>query len=97
MPYLKTPIAIYPSTIHSRIAAQKGCFTLHGSDPRSFAHIFEGYPLIATGRLRKYRVPKDNVPGLLRDLLDMGISYASLFPDFDGLARELRYAFRIEP
>jgi hypothetical protein len=97
VPYLRVPVAIYPSTSHPRIAAQRGCFTLHGSDPRSFESIFENDPLITNERLRQYRIPKNKVTSLFEELSNMGISYASLFPDLDGLAKELRYAFRIEP
>jgi hypothetical protein len=94
---LETPIAIYPPTIHARIASQRGCFTLHGSDPLSFEKIVAAQSLITSGYLKKYRVPKEHVPSLFRELSDLGITYASLFPDLDGLSKELRYSFRIRP
>ncbi len=97
MPYLRTPIAIYPATIHARIAAQRGCFTLHGSDQRSFEKIFAGDTLITGGSLKKYRIPRKDVTPIFRELSNLGIAYASLFPDFDGLAKELRYGFGIKP
>lgn len=94
---LEKPIAIYPPTIHARIAAQRGCFTLHGRDTRSFEDIFASDPLIVGGRLRKYRIPKEKVRGMFQELSKLSITYASLFPDFDGLAKELRYSFCIDP
>ena len=92
---LELPSAIYPSTIHARIAAQKGCFTLHGSDTRDFESIFDGEPLIDSERLLKYRIPKEKVLEIYQNVWDLGITYATLFPDLDGLAEDLKYSFRI--
>lgn len=93
--FLKTPVAIYPSTIHSRMSSQRSCFTLHGSDSRDIETIFADEPLVTNERLIRYRVPKKSIPDLLEQIVESGVSYGSLFPDFDGLARELRYSFGI--
>ncbi len=93
--YLELPVSIYPSTVHSRISSQRSCFTLHGGDIRAFEAIFEGKPLMEDKKLIKYRIPKVAVPGILRELSDLGISHGAVFPDLDGLARELRYGFGI--
>lgn len=93
--YLELPTSIYPSTVHSRISSQRSCFTLHGSDPRDFEAIFDGEPLIEGKKLTKYRIPKKAVPDILGELSDLGITHGAVFPDLDGLARELRYSFGI--
>ena len=93
--YSELPIAIYPSTVHSRIKAQKGCFTLHGSDKRDFETIFKD-TLIKRERLIKYIIPKDKIINFHNELNDAGISYSILFPDLDGLAKELKYQFGIK-
>ena len=47
-------------------------------------------------QLVKYRIPKKEVESVFRELSELGITRAALFPDLDGLARELRYRFGIE-
>jgi len=96
IPYLEPPVAIYPSTIHARISSQKGCFTLHGHDERDFESIFAGRPLLTERRLIKYRIPIDKAQHIFRELWSLGITFASLYPDLDGLARELKYGFGIK-
>ena len=96
MPYLELPAAIYPSTVHARMSSQRGCFTLHGRDDRDFESIFSGKLLITEKQLIKYRIPKENVESVFRELSELGITRAALFPDLDGLARELRYSFGIK-
>jgi hypothetical protein len=39
--------------------------------------------------LKKYQISPRKRDSLLRDLMLLGISYATLFPDLDGLSREL--------
>jgi hypothetical protein len=95
IPYLEYPTAVYPSTIHSRIKSQKGCFTLHGSDRRDFEAIFANRALIKENQLIKYVIPKEKIEGFFSELNDFGITYSNLFPDLDGLAKELKYQFKI--
>lgn len=94
--YLEFPTAIYPSTIHSRIAAQRGCFTLHGNNKRDFESIFAKHPLITDHYLIKYLIPKGRIRSISRELANLGVTYSTLFPDFDGLASELKSAFGIK-
>jgi hypothetical protein len=94
--YLEYPSAIYPSTIHGRIAAQKACFTLLGSDKRDFESIFANHSLMTDGYLVKYRIPAGRVQAIWRELSDLGVTYSTLFPDLDGLAKDLKSAFGIE-
>ena len=96
MPYLELPAAIYPSTVHARVTSQRSCFTLHGNDKRDFEDIFRGKSLIIEKQLIKYRIPKEYVDKVFSELSDLGITYAALFPDLDGLARELRCGFGIK-
>lgn len=93
--YLEKPIAIYPSTIHSRISSQKGCFTLHGNDKRDIQSIFTKDELITKSYLVKYKIEKNFVRQLFEQINKCGITYSSLFPDLDGLAKELKYSFGI--
>lgn len=93
--YLELPAAIYPSTVHARVTSQRSCFTLHGNDKRDFEAIFRGKSLITEKHLIKYRIPREKVDKVFSELSELGITYASLYPDLDGLARELKHSFRI--
>lgn len=93
--YLELPVAIYPSTIHSRIKAQKGCFTLHGNDKRDIESIFIN-SLIKNEKLIKYIIPKEKIKDFHNQLNDIGVTYSILFPDLDGLSKELKYLFGIK-
>jgi hypothetical protein len=94
---LETPVAILPSTVHSRIKAQKACFTLHGNDKRDIESIFSSQGWQESGRLIKYKIEKSLKPGLTEELANAGITYAVVFPDLDGLAKDLKYQFNIIP
>jgi len=93
--FLEDPIAIYPSIIHSRIKSQKGCFTLHGNDKRDIEAIFSNQSLLKDNRLIKYIIPKEMVIDFFSEVNDFGITYSTLFPDLDGLAKDLKFRFKI--
>lgn len=85
---LKYPIAFFPaSSGNIRIAAQKGCFTIHGTDPQPIESFFFNDDI--QEYLVKIKILKDSV-ALFRDQLkNMGITSRSVYPDIFGLAAEL--------
>lgn len=87
------PIAVSPTHVHVRMAAQRGCFTIHGRDTRSFVQQFQSEPLCQDGYLQKLRIPSAERASVRSQLSHAGIRYSTLFPDLDGLARELRDVF----
>lgn len=91
---LRWPIAIIPTYIHPRMRSQRGCFTLHGASPDNFECIAREAGLIEQGYFRKYRIPCELALEMLRDLRVLGITHSTLFPDQDGLAIDLKQAFR---
>jgi hypothetical protein len=81
------PIAIHAPWITPRIVNQKGCFTIHGSDPRPI----EDQP----GRfIKKVVIPQHLVGDLRKYLRNRQIDDFELFPDLDGLSRSLKSKFR---
>jgi len=78
------PAAVVPGSTTRRMAAQRGKFTIHGSDSRGL----EEYA--SSGEyLVRVRIPEESV-GLLREQVDVaGIRETSVYPDLDGLVREL--------
>jgi hypothetical protein len=85
----KFPIAVSPTQVHLRMAVQRGCFTIHGTDRRSFVAQFENHALATDKRIVKLNIPAGARTSLRKDLALLGIKHATLFPDLDGLAREL--------
>jgi len=83
----KLPVAVHPTSIHPRITAQKGCFTIHGIEERPVPE------LVGPRILRQYRIHADALEQIRADLRMAGITYATMFPDLDGLAADLRSRF----
>lgn len=78
------PIAIAPSHKAHRIEAQQGRFTVHGSTKKGL----ERY-----GALKRYCVKIEILHSKLGDITEQlivaGIAETSVFPELDGLSREL--------
>lgn len=85
---LRFPVAFWPaSSGNIRIAAQKGCFTIHGTDPQSIESLFDN-PEIQK-YLIKVKIKKESVSLLREQLRLMGLTPVSVYPDLEGLATEL--------
>jgi hypothetical protein len=87
---LTCPLAIDPSHFSRRLAAQRSRFTIFGREK-------DGLKLIAArstdSHLVKFDVKRDAIPDIKRDLRLAGISEETIFPDLEGLGRELSYFF----
>lgn len=77
------PIAIVPPYNSQRITAQRGAFTVHGRSKKDLDAQFKS-------RLAKLTIPRDLVVSTRRQLRTLGISEFTLFPDLDGLCRDIR-------
>jgi hypothetical protein len=77
------PIAIKPTYIHPRMMAQKSCLTIWGNNKRPL------HEIVPSDLLRMYRVRRNAIGRVSRELRVMGITRSSLFPEVDGLAAEL--------
>jgi len=95
--YLELPVAIFPSTVHGRMRAQKACFTLHGADHRDLRNIFQEKGWAAAGMLLECRIPQDSKRQLASDLVLAGTTYSTIFPDLEGLTSDLKFQFGIVP
>lgn len=82
------PIAVVPPFNSPRITVQRGCFTVHGSKRSPLDDQFHGH-------LAKIIIPKAQIIEMRRQLRSLGVSEFTLFPDLDGLSRDIR-AFEIE-
>lgn len=80
------PVAIQPTNIHPRMSVQRSCFTMHGKCKDS---VFDQVPDL----LRRYDIEPDDCAAMRAELRALGINHASVFPDLDHLAQELRERF----
>lgn len=90
------PLAIQASAVDRRVVVQRSCFTIHGQDERDFEAMHEQSGLLS-GSLRKFLIPRNVAPEILETLTEMGISFSTVYPDFAGLATELRHRFGPKP
>jgi hypothetical protein len=80
------PVAVDPPHVARRVSVQRSRFTVHGRSKRGLDVLASGLPKT---RLVKLLVP--NKPGqeILKNLSTFGIGETSVFPDLEGLSREL--------
>lgn len=86
------PLAIYGAHNSPRIVAQRGTFTVFGQmmDAMELIRDKGDFP---EDCLIKIVLPTDALVELKRSLTDLGITASVVFPDLDGLARELCWSF----
>jgi hypothetical protein len=78
----------HPPHIDKRISAQGSWFSVHPFDKKTNAYLPLSSETIR-GRLDKYEIPSSAASRIQVELLDLGVSPASLFPDLGGLAEAL--------
>lgn len=80
------PVAVTPPNIYPRMTAQQSCFTVHGRDRRSLTE------LVGPGCLKAFSIKIEPRRGL-QELRLFGISHITVFPEPEGLARDLERWF----
>ena len=75
-----------------RIAAQRSRFLIFGTD-REFLTTVEGHP---ESRLDSIRIDKSVIPRIRQELRAAGITESVVYPDLDGLGRELKQQWELE-
>lgn len=93
----KKPVAMYGSYNSPRIVAQRGAFTIFGSEVQAMEDVQAATPATITDDvLVKMVVPGNEVPKMIKDLTAIGYADSVVFPDLDGLAREMKRAHGFE-
>ena len=89
------PVALYGAHNSARIVAQQGVFTIFGRDTKPMEQVFkiDKFPAQC---LIKITVQKLLIPKLRKSLLNHGITESVVFPDLEGLAREIKRVFGFE-
>ncbi|HEX5150583.1 MAG TPA: FRG domain-containing protein [Parafilimonas sp.] len=88
-PLPKNPIAFQPAYKSKRIAAQKGCFTIHGSKKNPLEEIES-----LSACLQKIEIEYYYMDLVKAELSISGITESTLFPELNGLSRELKEYWR---
>jgi hypothetical protein len=83
------PVAVDPTNVHPRIPAQRSRFTVHGKRKESLVGLVSGKDIV-----KKYVVDGRKRREMLDELRVLGVSRATLFPELDGLAKDLTELFR---
>jgi hypothetical protein len=87
--------AFRPFHIDRRIAAQAGWFTIHPyEEERNSYSILSEHSI--RGKLSSHWLNNNNVHGIREELLRMGISRATLFPDLDGISQAIEMDLRLK-
>lgn len=90
------PIAVYGAHNSQRIVAQRGVFVCFGKDIRPMEAVYarEHFPADC---LLKLTIARRKLPFLYEALRRHGLTDSVVFPDLDGLAREIKreYAFEV--
>lgn len=81
-----SPEVVAFSVVHvsRRLEVQRSAFTLFGSEPYALENHRENSAL-----LQKIQVPSRRIDTMRRELEMAGVTYATLFPDLDGIARDV--------
>jgi hypothetical protein len=89
------PIALYGSHNSQRIVAQRGVFVCFGKDtrPMEAAYRTQGFP---SDCLMKFVLKRGKMPLMYEALRRQGITDSVVFPDLDGLAREIKREYSFE-
>lgn len=89
------PVAIYGAHNSTRIVAQQGVFTIFGRDALPMEQVFRADRFPAKC-LTRITVKRSLIPAMRKSLLNHGITESVVFPDLEGLAREIKRVFGFE-
>ena len=89
------PVAVFGTHNSPRIVAQRGVFTVFGKSttPMETVYVDKNFP---QDSLVKLVIPAAGVCALLSAVLSIGVTDSTVFPDLDGVAREMRRMFRFK-
>lgn len=89
------PVALYGAHNSPRIVAQRGVFTIFGQDTLPMEKVYDkdGFPRHS---LMRVVLPKDALPSMRKSILSHGITESVVFPDLEGLAKEMKREFGFE-
>lgn len=85
----KIPVALYGAHNSPRIVAQQGTFVIFGSSTTPMEDLYRKGQFPNTS-LARVTIPRGAVAALRESLFKQGFTDGSMFPDLEGLGRDLR-------
>ena len=85
-------VAINGAHNSARIVAQRGAFTIFGSNTSRMEVVYDERGF-ADDSLVKIVIGKTLIPAIRKSILDHGFTEAVIYPDLDGLALEMKREF----
>lgn len=82
----KIPLLWDSPHVSRRVAAQRSRFMIFGSDSFWLAKLAKR----KDSRLKSIRIPARSISGIRRQLREAGVTESVVYPDLDGLGRELK-------
>ena len=79
----RLPVAIYPNQFDRRIAVQRSCFTVHGTQTYSLDKLFPNFDRL----LAKIVIPGYATEHVRGELENYGTDEATIYPDLEGLGK----------
>lgn len=89
------PVAIFGTHNSPRIVSQRGVFTVFGKkiQPMEESYIAEMFP---QDSLIKLNFPKEKINSLLNSLTALGITDSVVYPDLEGLSKEIMRFYKFD-
>jgi hypothetical protein len=88
----RLPVAVFPPHIDRRIVAQKSVFTLHGHEEDGFGILSKTH---LDTQVCKIRIDPASRTEMTKDLNRAGVTETTIFPDLEGLAREIQAEYEM--
>lgn len=79
------PLVLEFPHISRRVAAQRSRFMVFGTDPEWLRRLVGK----SDSRIREIRISAESIPTIQQDLRASGVTESVIFPDLDGLGREI--------
>lgn len=83
------PVATSAPWVNDRVRRQRGCFTIHGSDPRPLDEMEGKF-------VKRIAIPTHLVKEIREYFRHKDFDYFEVYPDLPGLARSLVRQFRLD-
>jgi len=97
VPFGATILPVLPDRVAGRMLQQSSCFTLHTPPKELNNGNHETIIPMDVSGVTKYMVPKAAKAKLRLTLRRLGVTDATLFPDLDHVASEIKNAWRLQP
>jgi hypothetical protein len=89
------PIAIFPQRSNARIVAQRGVFTIHGTQEVPLDRLIGEACGLRKAAIDRIQIRRSCAESIVRQLRALGMDQAALFPEADSIAQDLATAYRV--